>query len=1022
MLRVWNLSLVIATFCLTILGTFLTRSGVINSVHAFSRVEHRAVAADVPRCLRVHAASRSSRGGATSCDRRAGSTRRSRAKPRSCSTTCLFAGVRARRAHRHGVPVARRGAAGQADHGRASRTSSGSRVPIGLALLFLMAVGPALAVARRERRAAAPPAARSRRGSGAITLVVALLAGAHGIANVLAFALGAFTLASIGRSVCVGVRARRRAHTDEAVPTATVRTVRGNPRLYGGLLVHVGVVVIAVALGDDRRATRRDARCSSSPGRSASVRGYTVTYLGRDDRADRRRRRRSRRASTSSGIGELAPAISTYPNFADGIGTPSIHTDPLHDCVSHARLRRRPRGRVTIGVQVGTMVMWLWIGGLIMALGTIARARAAAHARRAARSRPSSNCPRRRRRTAPARPRSATLMQLPRAVDRDRRRCRARRVRRAARGAAPPMNRRCRALVQEHGTVPDVHADARSTARRSTPRRCAARPYVVNFFNSWCIPCQQEAPALQAFYDAHKNDPDFADDRHRARRRGRRGARATSTTKRSTWPVALDPKGSAALGFGTTGQPETYVIAPDGVAVCGALGRVDARRARHLARRRAHGQPCVHMKTASCRGSRSRSWWSSAIVVLVVRSRPDDSPAARAARLEHQLACPVCEGQSVADSNAPESRQIRADIPARIRGRPDPTPRSAPRTCGVRRPRAAHAVERRHRHRRVGRSRCSCSCSAASASCSRCGAGAARPGSPRPPTTKRSSRRVRERTRRGRPVTDDTVGARRRTRVPAAFARRPRSRARRGNIDADTYRVLHDDYTARAAAVIRSHRRRRRAAVRRGAAGSIDAPRASRSAASSCSASSLRSCSVTRSASAGPAGTITGQQVDRHAPIPARRSRPPSPPNPKSYDARIAYAALSPAVGRRSRRDHGVHRGGEARPKPARAAAYSGWISALRRAADSPTPVSRRRCSTVATTEPRTRRSPSIPTYPDAYVFKGLLLYQLERQAGGRRPDAAAVPGPCARGPPDAQRKCYKCWPRPSAATPTTAP
>src|SRR6516165_4395426 len=37
MLRVWNLSLVIATFCLTILGTFLTRSGIVNSVHAFSQ-------------------------------------------------------------------------------------------------------------------------------------------------------------------------------------------------------------------------------------------------------------------------------------------------------------------------------------------------------------------------------------------------------------------------------------------------------------------------------------------------------------------------------------------------------------------------------------------------------------------------------------------------------------------------------------------------------------------------------------------------------------------------------------------------------------------------------------------------------------------------------------------------------------------------------------------------------------------------------------------------------------------------
>jgi cytochrome c-type biogenesis protein CcmH len=55
-----------------------------------------------------------------------------------------------------------------------------------------------------------------------------------------------------------------------------------------------------------------------------------------------------------------------------------------------------------------------------------------------------------------------------------------------------------------------------------------------------------------------------------------------------------------------------------------------------------------------------------AIVVLVVRSRPDNSPEARALRLEHQLACPVCEGQSVFDSNSSQSEAIRVDIPRRI--------------------------------------------------------------------------------------------------------------------------------------------------------------------------------------------------------------------------------------------------------------------------------------------------------------------------------------------------------------------
>ncbi len=51
------------------------------------------------------------------------------------------------------------------------------------------------------------------------------------------------------------------------------------------------------------------------------------------------------------------------------------------------------------------------------------------------------------------------------------------------------------------------------------------------------------------------------------------------------------------------------------------------------------------------------------VVVLAVRSQPSDSPAARADRLEHQLACPVCEGQSVADSNSAEARGMRVEIP-----------------------------------------------------------------------------------------------------------------------------------------------------------------------------------------------------------------------------------------------------------------------------------------------------------------------------------------------------------------------
>jgi len=89
---------------------------------------------------------------------------------------------------------------------------------------------------------------------------------------------------------------------------------------------------------------------------------------------------------------------------------------------------------------------------------------------------------------------------------------------------------------------------------------------LVNFWNTWCQPCQEEAPALAGFYAQHADDPSFVmvgvvhDDT----------AAAVSQWVSSHpigWQVALDPGNRAALDFGTTGQPETYAISPSGVIV-----------------------------------------------------------------------------------------------------------------------------------------------------------------------------------------------------------------------------------------------------------------------------------------------------------------------------------------------------------------------------------------------------------------------------------------------------------------------
>jgi cytochrome c-type biogenesis protein CcmF len=238
-------------------------------------------------------------------------------------------------------------------------------VPIGIALLFLMAVGPVLpwrkASGELLRQRLLVPA-----WTGTITLVVALLAGARGIANVFAFALGAFTLASIARSVVIGVRSRRRV-TKEPVPTATVRAVRSNPRLYGGLLVHVGVVVIAVALAASAaNLTKREVQLSE--GETARVAGFTLTLEERV--LERAAQKTSVKARVLvDGVGVMEPAISTFPNAAQGIGTPAIHTTPWRD-VYLTLVSSPTSGAMTIGVQTTNLVMWLWIGGLLMAIGT----------------------------------------------------------------------------------------------------------------------------------------------------------------------------------------------------------------------------------------------------------------------------------------------------------------------------------------------------------------------------------------------------------------------------------------------------------------------------------------------------------------------------------------------------------------------------------------------------------------------------------------------------------------------------
>ncbi|MGH9025683.1 MAG: cytochrome c-type biogenesis CcmF C-terminal domain-containing protein, partial [Acidimicrobiia bacterium] len=243
--------------------------------------------------------------------------------------------------------------------------------PLGITLLFLMAAAPAL-----PWRATNEQTLRHRlfvpAWVGVAAMFVALLLGARGLAPVAAFGLAGFALAGIARQFAAGIAARRRAH-DESVFTASGRTVRGDPRLYGGLIVHVGVVLIAVALAASSSYSDR-AEVRLTEGDSAALSGYTFTYLGSDRTTTDQKTTFSvdvRVERGSRDLGVYSPSISTFPNATQGIGTPSVRTGLLEDVYLTLVSSPNDEGRVAIAIAINPLVVWLWIGGGVMALGTI---------------------------------------------------------------------------------------------------------------------------------------------------------------------------------------------------------------------------------------------------------------------------------------------------------------------------------------------------------------------------------------------------------------------------------------------------------------------------------------------------------------------------------------------------------------------------------------------------------------------------------------------------------------------------
>jgi cytochrome c-type biogenesis protein CcmF len=275
MLKVWNVSLVLATGTLAIMGTFLVRSGVLNSIHAFG-----GATLGVPFVVLIAILIGSSiylvvsRRDMLRSEHRLDSllSRESIFLANNVVLVSLcfviFWGTY--------FPLISEALTGR-------EASVGPpwfdryTVPLALVLVLLSGIGPVIA----WRRATLANARRNFVTPVVVALLTLVALLAEGVREkpfaIAMFCCGAFVFGSIGQEFFRGVRARR-AMAEEAVPLALLALVRRNRRRYGGYIVHIGMAVLFIGVAASS-SFQHASELGLSQGQSARVGAYSVRYV-----------------------------------------------------------------------------------------------------------------------------------------------------------------------------------------------------------------------------------------------------------------------------------------------------------------------------------------------------------------------------------------------------------------------------------------------------------------------------------------------------------------------------------------------------------------------------------------------------------------------------------------------------------------------------------------------------------------------------------------------------------------------
>jgi cytochrome c-type biogenesis protein CcmF len=369
MLKVWNLALIGLAFSLTLFGTFLTRSGVISSVHSFtqsglgpyflsfllivvvgyaglllSRVKDLRSPAELESYLSREAA--------------------------FLFNNLVLVGIAFTVFWGTIFPVL-------SEAVRGVKITVGPPffnqviAPLGLALIFLMGVGPLIA----WRKATPNNLIQSFTAPAVIGLMTGLIASVAGIRDwyvLTGFSLAAFVLGSVIVEFERGVVARGRT-VHEKPARALVKLVAKNNRRYGGYIVHIGVALAFVGIIGSQ-LFKTEVKRSVRDGQSFEVGSYKLVYLGLASLDTAHLEKLSAHLDlmrNGKKLEVLEPAKLFYKAAQQPATKVAIRSTLTADLYTVLAGVDDKSGMATFDVFLTPLVSWLWLGGLIIALGTV---------------------------------------------------------------------------------------------------------------------------------------------------------------------------------------------------------------------------------------------------------------------------------------------------------------------------------------------------------------------------------------------------------------------------------------------------------------------------------------------------------------------------------------------------------------------------------------------------------------------------------------------------------------------------